>query len=247
MTVDNTKLAFRGYWVAPGTLKREEEGSNVTYSFTDGNPTEFIEYYGKSTSLKKYYFQKSTLSDEVSKFPAGWKLPSQPEWKAFIWGNPQTAIYFNGISITGDPVNAQKGCFILIHLVDTDVDIYGLLLLRDGAHIVCPEIPTSNVGQKGSSNVSTVNLTVLNRLISDYGCVFLPSTGNYMKNRTFVGTGYQEWAYLQTDSYLPNEELTNYFWIDISSSVVSITNNLSTGPEMNASIYYPVRLIKAAN
>ena len=241
VTVDPSKLAFRGYWVAPGTLKREVDGSNVTYSITDGNPTEFIDYYGKSTSLNKYYFQKATLSAEQSKFPEGWKLPSQSEWKTFIWSNPQTAIYFNGTSITGDPTNAQKGCFILIHLVDTDVDVYGMLLLRDGAHIVCSDIETSNVGKKSSSNISTVNLTVLNRLISDYGCVFLPGTGNYMKNR-----GGGEWLYLQSESYLPNEELTNYFWIYISSAV-SITNNLSTGPEIHTSIYYPVRLIKAAN
>ena len=244
VTVDNTKLAFRGYWIAPGTLKREDDGVNVTYSFTEGNPTEFLGYFGQSSSVNKYYFRASTISAELSKLPAGWKLPSQSEWGAFVWSNPQTAIYFNGTSITGDPVNSQRGCFIFVNVVDTDVDIIGLVLLRDGAHIVCPDIVTSNVGKKNIENLSTINLSVLNYLISNYGCVFLPGTGNYMPGRTFTGPISMPWAYL-TDYYMPDESLERFFHFAVTS-VITISIKESS-QSLNSNIYYPVRLIKSAN
>ena len=244
VTIDNTKLAFRGYWIAPGTLKRDVDGSDVTYSITEGNPTEFLGYFGQSSSVNKYYFRSSTISAELSKLPAGWKLPSQSEWGAFVWSNPQTAIYFNGTSITGDPVNSQRGCFIFVHVVDTDVDIIGLVLLRDGAHIVCPEIVTSNVGKKNIENLSPINLSVLNYLISNYGCVFLPGTGNYMPGRTFTGPVSMPWAYL-TDYYMPNESLERFFHFAVTS-VITISIKESS-QSLISNIYYPVRLIKAAN
>ena len=238
VTVDNTKLAFRGYWVASGTLKREVDGSNVTYSITNGDPTEFLSYYGQSSSVNKYYFKAETISGELSKLPAGWKLPSQPEWKAFVWGTPQTAIYFNGTSV--------KPGFIIVNVVDTDVDIYGLILLRDGAHIVCPEIVTSNVGKKNIENLSTINLSVLNYLISNYGCVFLPGTGNYMPGRSTIGPVPMPWMY-PYEFFIPNESLDRYFDFSVSSTSVSLTNDISSGINIISTIYYPVRLIKSAN
>jgi hypothetical protein len=196
--------AYRGYEVSPGILMRTVDGTNVTYSLTDGtNPFEPAIYYGNDSSIGTSFLTWTTLVAELGtessgiidadseKLPSGWILPSAgdkwdsnpltSDWGKIIWGVPKSTI-----TVNGEPVTKNAYAMVKVTLEDGNSygvparTYYGTLLLRDGTTIPSGYL---NVVSSGNYDSNPLDETKFKALIDDYKCLFLSMTGMWSSGR----------------------------------------------------------------
>lgn len=235
--VNIVNLAFRGWWVSnplKRTVDETTDPATVSYSFTNGDPTEFK---GRQNvdNLNVYYFSNAGISGELDKLPAGWSLASYDTWgstgsNGILLGKPKSNTFLNGKAIT-------SGNCIVFMTVTTDENpssdlAKGCLLIRDGAIISCAGITT--LGKSGQYTDNKISLSELNRLVSKYGCIFMPVTGFYDST---IGWREESTAVtILSNRNTPNDNIWMY---------PGIVTRLGTSN--NKSFYCSARLLKSAS
>ena len=256
-----TASLFRGYDVSKGILKRTDNGSEVTYSLTDGSDQfEVLDYYGNNDNKNTYYFQWTSLRTELGqdanenikadsdKLPDGWCFPGG--------GNPPLGdgtgwfqIVFG--SATGITVNNQSVDYgyALVKVSKGTLEIPALLLVPDETAIELVSLEgledffNEPDGDYGYDNI------VLSSDDYDYlmakNCRFLPVTGCYstLNNKWSDGlddyypTGYY-WGH---DFQSKDSDQVYFLRISYDDEWVDIPNQSSSAD------YFPVRLVKKVN
>lgn len=258
-TTPTTSSLFRGYDVSKGILMRTDNGTEVTYSLTDGsNQFEVLDYYANDESKNKYYFQWTSLQSELGqdadgniksdsdKLPDGWTFPGAGDppygdgtgWHQIIFG-----------SATNITVNSQSVDYgyALVTVSKGTLNIPALLLVPDETDIDL----TSLTGLENYFNEEDgdygFDKIVLSSDDYDYliskNCRFLPVTGYYstaFEWRDGLGDYYPIGYYWCNDYQEKDNNSVYFLQVEYDSEWVAISQGINTE-------YYPVRLVKKMN
>jgi hypothetical protein len=253
---------FRGYDISSGILMRTDDGSNVTYSLTDGsNPFELYTYYEDNSAINKYYFSWASLRDEnelgadgnninvnSDKLPAysgggRWTMPSHEDWAIILEGAPLLPIKVGNTTISTTDENMA---WALVTVTDNTNSYYGVILLRDGSTIPSGLLDENYLGSEyGGFDDNELDMDQFNQLI-EAGCLFVSCSGKYdslfNEWRDMKDSYWDDIGYYWSGSYWANDENTAYFMqIDVDSYGAGANTHGSN------SDYYPVRLVKKIN
>ena len=253
---------FRGYDISSGILMRTVDGSNVTYSLTDGsNPFELYTYYEDNSAINKYYFSWASLRDEnelgadgnninvnSDKLPAysgggRWTMPSHEDWAIILEGAPLLPIKVGNTTISTTDENMA---WALVTVTDNTNSYYGVILLRDGSTIPSGLLDENYLGSEhGGFDDNELDMDQFNQLI-EAGCLFVSCSGKYVSLynewRDMKDSFWDDIGYYWSGSYWANDENTAYFMqIDVDSYGAGANTHGSN------SDYCPVRLVKKIN
>ena len=254
-------MAFRGYWVSPGILYRDESGNYGLTNERDGdnfNQFELYSYYGQAANLNKYYFKWSDLKNELGadgsnidsdsdKLPAGWILPAgnlNSMLDVIFNGTPKTEIKIGNTVLDTSPYNTSRPQPYAYVTVNDGTNTYrGLLLLRDGAVV---DFNLTSIGANSSYTDNVLSYADLKKFL-DEQCLFISSSGYYndrtdaLKGWRDLGTTYQE-GYYWSSTYAGDSKYPGYYLHLVSGSKASPSTRSSSG----STYCIPVRLVKPA-
>ncbi|MBO7418064.1 MAG: fimbrillin family protein [Bacteroidaceae bacterium] len=212
---------YRGYDISKGILVRSIDGSNVTYSLTDGsNPFELYDYYGKSESIDKYYHDWFTLrtelgangddieanSEKLPAYPGGgrWTMPSgsylfDDDIDDYVYSGEWEAILegapLQQIVVGNTTIGTNEYCkaWALVTVTYNNTDYHGVLILRDGTTIPEGLLDESTLGEDYLSGYddNELDMEEFNELVTVHGCLFISCSGYYVNNATTT-----KWDYL---------------------------------------------------
>ncbi len=262
--------AFRGYWISPGLLYRDNTGNYGLTNLRDGNsfnPFESIGYYDQTSSYDvntgqyTYYFNWNFLkgADELgadgnnlkadsSKLPSGWMIPSSNIWDIILKDEPKSPILVNGKQLHGtqytythQPIDYNAGAYAFARIDAGNSTYYnGLLLFRDGSTITCSHLNADKVGTKATYANNTLTMDDYNELVSK-GCLFFPATGYYSTD--FGWRDRSEGFFYDSNVYSPEglQPCFARFREDPSGDIGGGFHSTSNNN------YYSIRLVKVAN
>ena len=249
-----TKYGFRGYIVSSGILMRNSDGS---YALTAGtNPFEMHDYYGKSSSLDKYYFRWSFLKGDEelgangnninahsAKLPSGWFMPSagssSSDWEKIVRNAPSAAIRIEKSDESIATISSKDNVTAYVVINKGGKNYFGLLLLRDGSFIP-KEGNLQYWGKTSNMNIITYDQYLV---LKDAGCLFLSATGE-LYGSDFRYIDYDNDTYVSgkcwSSSYYDSSASLLFDFYKNGSSTRSFSARSHTGPGN----YMPVRLVK---
>lgn len=271
-TVDcrsSLNMAFRGYWVSPGILYRDNSGNYGLTNERDGasfNVFESIGYYGQKSSYDvaqgdyTYYFRwnflksddelgadGSNIKSDSNKLPTGWIMPSGGIWDSILFDEPKSPVVVNGKQLhgkyyySGSQQDEFGGAYAFVRIDAGNSTYYnGILLFKDGTSVTCSHLDTENK-KVGTRAAFEDNTLTMNdyNALVNDGCQFIPVSGYYSTLSGFGWRDKEEGYFYAADSYSNGEP----FFLKFDS-------NFAIGGSYHSaqynSHYYSVRLVKPA-